>query len=78
MVTGASSASRSVRSVAIVSMDSSMSNDPSTSSMMSWSTVPLERIFSTSFRSTSRDLSRSRRYCSAGVSSSPGLPSFPT
>ena len=53
-----------------------MSNDPSTSSTMSWSTSPLERIFKTSFRSTSMVFSRSRRYCSDGVSSSPGLPSF--
>ena len=73
--TGCSAVSRSARSVAIVSIDSSMSKEPSTCSITSWSTVPVLRIRSTSSRSTPSVVSRSRRYCSAGVSSLP-LPSF--
>ena len=39
--TGCSAVSRSARSVAMVSIDSSMSKEPSTCSITSWSTVPL-------------------------------------
>ena len=47
----ASSSSASARSLARVSMDSSTSSEPSTSSITSWSMVPVDRIRSTSARS---------------------------
>ena len=66
--TGCSSVSWSARRVAMVSMDSSTSKAASTCSTTSWSMVPLDRIFSTSSRSTCSVCSRSRRYSSDGVS----------